>query len=145
MAGCKVGCMCRTQQVYVYVLALTYVTLQRLVTLQAHHNAQTHSDEFVMSALVSFDKVSVLIHELLVFEVSPHAHVCVLCKTQVCWHCFSCTSTNATSSCLEVLVQNRSLRMHLRLTCRHACRHAYHDILPSTYHSPVHHLFSDPL
>ena len=37
--------------------------------LQAHHNAQSHSDEFVMSALVSFDKVSALIEDLLVFEV----------------------------------------------------------------------------
>ena len=37
--------------------------------MQAHHNAQSHSDEFVMSALVSHDKVSALIEDLLVFEV----------------------------------------------------------------------------
>uniref|UniRef100_A0A061SCF1 Zinc finger mynd domain-containing protein 10-like n=1 Tax=Tetraselmis sp. GSL018 TaxID=582737 RepID=A0A061SCF1_9CHLO len=39
------------------------------LNIQAHHNAQTHSDEFVMEALVSFDKITVLIHELLVIEV----------------------------------------------------------------------------
>lgn len=38
-------------------------------TLQAHHNAQTHSDEFVKSALVSLDKFSVLVGELIIFEV----------------------------------------------------------------------------
>ena len=38
-------------------------------TLQAHHNAQTHSDEFVKSALVSLDKFSVLVGELVTFEV----------------------------------------------------------------------------
>ena len=38
-------------------------------TLQAHHNAQTHSDEFVKSALVSLDKFSVLVRELVTFEV----------------------------------------------------------------------------
>mmetsp|Transcript_11111 Transcript_11111/g.31439 ORF Transcript_11111/g.31439 Transcript_11111/m.31439 type:complete len:658 (-) Transcript_11111:1406-3379(-) len=47
------------------------------LNVQAHHNAQTHSDEFVMEALVSFDKISTLVHELLVIEawkakVLPH-------------------------------------------------------------------------
>jgi hypothetical protein len=37
--------------------------------LQAHHNAQTHSDEFVLELLVSFDKLSALVQELLVIEV----------------------------------------------------------------------------
>ena len=37
---------------------------------QAHHNAQTHSDEFVKSALVSLDKLPLLIQELLTYEVS---------------------------------------------------------------------------
>jgi hypothetical protein len=41
------------------------------LNLQAHHNAQTHSDEFVMESLVSFDKMSVLVHELLAIEVRP--------------------------------------------------------------------------
>eukprot|EP00898_Chlorokybus_atmophyticus_P008829 jgi/Chlat1/8948/Chrsp94S08253 len=39
------------------------------LNLQAHHNALSHSDEFVMEALVSLDKVAVLVHELLVIEV----------------------------------------------------------------------------
>eukprot|EP00873_Tetraselmis_striata_P028698 jgi/Tetstr1/448962/TSEL_036187.t1 len=39
------------------------------LNLQAHHNAQTHSDEFVMESLVSFDKISTLVHELLAIEV----------------------------------------------------------------------------
>ncbi|DBA71627.1 hypothetical protein WJX79_009519 [Trebouxia sp. C0005] len=39
------------------------------LNLQAHHNAQTHSDEFVKSALVSLDKFPVLVRELVTFEV----------------------------------------------------------------------------
>lgn len=35
---------------------------------QAHHNAMTHSDEFVMEFLVSYDKLGALVHELLVIE-----------------------------------------------------------------------------
>ena len=38
--------------------------------MQAHHNAQNHSDEFVKSALVSLDKLPLLIKELLMYEVS---------------------------------------------------------------------------
>ena len=50
--------------------------LERL-NVQAHHNATTHSDEFVKEFLVSHDKVRVLVHELLVIEawkdrVFPH-------------------------------------------------------------------------
>ena len=37
--------------------------------MQAHHNAQSHSDEFVMEALVSFDKLSMVVHDLLAYEV----------------------------------------------------------------------------
>ena len=43
----------------------------RICSVQAHHNAQRHSDEFVKSALVSLDKLPVLVQELLTFEVSP--------------------------------------------------------------------------
>eukprot|EP00879_Flechtneria_rotunda_P023002 GHRR01024313.1.p1 GENE.GHRR01024313.1~~GHRR01024313.1.p1 ORF type:complete len:665 (+),score=279.07 GHRR01024313.1:673-2667(+) len=39
------------------------------LNLQAHLNAQTHSDEFVLELLVSLDKLSVLVQELLVIEV----------------------------------------------------------------------------
>ena len=39
------------------------------LNLQAHLNAQAHSDEFVKEALVSLDKVTVLVQELLVAEV----------------------------------------------------------------------------
>ena len=60
-------------------------------TLQAHHNAQTHSDEFVKSALVSLDKFSVLVGELVTFEVrsllAHHAHSSSydgLTKAQAC-------------------------------------------------------------
>lgn len=38
------------------------------LNLQAHINAQTHSDEFVMAGLASHDKIAVLIHDLLVIE-----------------------------------------------------------------------------
>ncbi|KAF8056136.1 Zmynd10 [Scenedesmus sp. PABB004] len=41
--------------------------IQKL-NLQAHHNAQTHSDEFVMELLISLDKLPVLVQELLVIE-----------------------------------------------------------------------------
>ena len=37
---------------------------------QAHHNAQSHSDEFVMEALVSFDKLGILVQDLLAYEVA---------------------------------------------------------------------------
>ena len=51
-------------------------SLERL-NVQAHHNAVTHSDEFVKEFLVSHDKLGVLVHELLVVEawrdrVFPH-------------------------------------------------------------------------
>jgi len=39
------------------------------LNLQAHLNAQAHADEFVKEALVSLDKLGVLVHELLVAEV----------------------------------------------------------------------------
>ena len=50
--------------------------LERL-NVQAHHNAVTHSDEFVKEFLVSHDKLGVLVHEPLVVEawrdrVFPH-------------------------------------------------------------------------
>lgn len=38
------------------------------LNLQAHQNAQQNSDEFVMEAILTFDKMSVLIHELLAIE-----------------------------------------------------------------------------
>ncbi|KAG2431018.1 hypothetical protein HYH02_013547 [Chlamydomonas schloesseri] len=41
--------------------------IERL-NLQAHYNAQTHSDEFVVELLVSLDKLQVLVHDLLVSE-----------------------------------------------------------------------------
>ena len=43
-------------------------SLERL-NVQAHHNAVTHSDEFVKELLVSHDKVKTLVRELLVAEV----------------------------------------------------------------------------
>jgi hypothetical protein len=39
------------------------------LNVQAHRNAQMHADEFVKDLIVSFDKVNVLIHELLAIEV----------------------------------------------------------------------------
>ncbi|GIM09072.1 hypothetical protein Vretimale_12950 [Volvox reticuliferus] len=41
--------------------------IERL-NLQAHYNAQTHSDEFVVELLVSLDKLQVLVHDLLLIE-----------------------------------------------------------------------------
>lgn len=45
--------------------------------LQAHHNAATHSEEFVVELLVSLDKMGTLVQNLLVIEawkqmVLPH-------------------------------------------------------------------------
>jgi hypothetical protein len=40
-----------------------------VLCLQAHYNAQTHSDEFVLELLLSLDKLSLLVQELLVIEV----------------------------------------------------------------------------
>jgi hypothetical protein len=37
--------------------------------MQAHHNALTGGEEFVAEALVSFDKLGVLVHELCAVEV----------------------------------------------------------------------------
>jgi zinc finger MYND domain-containing protein 10 len=39
------------------------------LNLQSHHNAQCHADEFVKDFLVSYDKITVLVHELLLMEV----------------------------------------------------------------------------
>lgn len=39
------------------------------LNLQAHLNAQSHSDEFVKEALVCLDKVTVLVQDLLLAEV----------------------------------------------------------------------------
>jgi hypothetical protein len=39
------------------------------LNVQSHHNARTHADEFVKDYLLSYDKVTVLIHELLLMEV----------------------------------------------------------------------------
>ena len=36
---------------------------------QAHYNARTHSDEYVVDLLVSLDRVKVLVHDLLAIEV----------------------------------------------------------------------------
>ncbi len=36
---------------------------------QAHYNARTHSDEFVVELLVSLDRVKTLVHDLLAIEV----------------------------------------------------------------------------
>ena len=41
--------------------------------LQAHFNAQTHSDEFVVEGLVSLDQLSTLVECLLEFEVCASA------------------------------------------------------------------------
>lgn len=38
------------------------------LNLQAHHSAMTNSDEFVLEAILTFDKVKVLIHDLLAIE-----------------------------------------------------------------------------
>lgn len=38
------------------------------LNLQAHHNAMTNSDEYVMEAVLTFDKLGVLIHDLLLIE-----------------------------------------------------------------------------
>ena len=61
--------------------------------LQAHENAQQHSDEFVVEGLVSYDKMSLLVQELLVFEVcgmtarhkpSKRLFMSAACRIKVC-------------------------------------------------------------
>lgn len=44
-----------------------YESISQL-NIQAHYNARTNSDEFVVDLLVSLDKVGVLVHDLLVIE-----------------------------------------------------------------------------
>ena len=39
------------------------------LNLQAHENAISNSDEYVLEAIITFDKVDVLIHDLLTIEV----------------------------------------------------------------------------
>lgn len=39
------------------------------ICTQAHYNARTHSDEYVVDLLVSLDRVKVLVHDLLAIEV----------------------------------------------------------------------------
>ncbi|XP_024529904.1 zinc finger MYND domain-containing protein 10-like isoform X2 [Selaginella moellendorffii] len=39
------------------------------LNLQAHYNTIAHCDEFIMEALLSFEKLGVLIHELLAIEI----------------------------------------------------------------------------
>lgn len=39
------------------------------LNVQSHHNARSHADEFVKDFLVSYDKVTLLVHELLLMEV----------------------------------------------------------------------------
>lgn len=39
------------------------------INLQAHQSAQSRTDEFVMEAVVSSAKISLLLHQLLVIEV----------------------------------------------------------------------------
>jgi hypothetical protein len=43
-------------------------TLTRL-NLQAHHNVAAMSDEFVKESFISFDKINLLVHELLLIEI----------------------------------------------------------------------------
>lgn len=45
-----------------------HVRLEKL-NLQAHQNAANNSDEFVLEAILTFDKIDVLVHDLLVTEV----------------------------------------------------------------------------
>ena len=51
-------------------LSLTFLPfLFPTLHLQAHYNAQTHSDEFVVEGFCSFDKINHLIRSVLVMEV----------------------------------------------------------------------------
>lgn len=52
---------------------VVHLHLDASLTSQAHWNAQQHSDEFVMDLLVSLDKLSMLVQELLVIEVGAAA------------------------------------------------------------------------
>ena len=57
-------------QVCVDLTRVSAVCLElTLIHAQAHHNAQVHSDEFVVEHFVSLDKMNTLVQELLVVEV----------------------------------------------------------------------------
>ena len=45
------------------------------LNIQTHHNINCKKDEFVYEALHSFEKLPVIVHELLVIEVCMHVRV----------------------------------------------------------------------
>lgn len=57
------------------VIELCGVLLLQLSCVKAHHNARTQSDEFVVQLFISHQKISTLIHELLVIEVGYSASI----------------------------------------------------------------------
>ncbi|WIA09269.1 hypothetical protein OEZ85_008677 [Tetradesmus obliquus] len=82
------------------------------LNLQAHYNAQTHSDEFVLELLLSLDKLSVLVQELLVIEAWKE-RLLPLLKENLAEHVDSATSyvllyhEAAVANLLEVLLFHR--------------------------------------
>ncbi|KAF6262535.1 hypothetical protein COO60DRAFT_1675619 [Scenedesmus sp. NREL 46B-D3] len=96
--------------------------IQKL-NLQAHYNAQTHSDEFVLELLLSLDKLSVLVQELLVIEAWKE-RLFPLLKEHLAEHIDSATSylllyhEAAIANLLEVLLFHR-----------HACEALDEDVL----------------
>ncbi|WIA29347.1 hypothetical protein OEZ86_011852 [Tetradesmus obliquus] len=82
------------------------------LNLQAHYNAQTHSDEFVLELLLSLDKLSVLVQELLVIEAWKE-RLLPLLKEHLAEHVDSATSyvllyhEAAVANLLEVLLFHR--------------------------------------
>ncbi len=55
------------------------------LNLQAHHNAASHSDEFVKEALVLHDKIRVLVVDLLAFEVGQLQRSCCFAGPAEFW------------------------------------------------------------
>jgi hypothetical protein len=64
-----------------YRWLLQHKALQQL-NIQAHSNAQRNADPFVMEAVLTFNKLPVLLHELLVSEAWSW-RICPLIKSRV--------------------------------------------------------------
>lgn len=88
-------------------------TARAAPAVQAHWNAQQHSDEFVMDLLVSLDKLSMLVQELLVIEVGSLAQAAAaLRKTK--------SSDMSVRPCKESGVKQRTLTGVQHTSAKHS-------------------------
>ena len=87
------------------------------LNLQAHQSAMARSDEYVLEALLTFDKLGVVVHELLAIEawkeVSPLLCTAVLC----CSGRTLCENTVVTGYVCRALQRNHMIQQ--RASCGH--------------------------